>query len=188
MPYEQLDSFITNEDLGAYLGRDLSEDAMAATAADAACAIVRGAAEQRFDIVDDEEVLVDGSGTDTLLLPELPVVDVTAVLEGDTELDPATYIVDRARGAVVHKTGAWRPGRGNFTVTYSHGFEEVPADVIIVALTVAARIYEQGIVKQESVGGYSATFASDDPVGLTRRERDIIAKYRPVRSAPTYDA
>jgi hypothetical protein len=193
MPYEGLDPFIDEEDLSTYLGRDVTAEDLAWSAAVAACNMIRNAADQSFALVEDEEVLIDGSGTDTILLPELPVSDVTEVYDADDELlDPdEDYLVDKKRGALVRRsrTGVWTEGRGNYVVTYSHGYSAVPEDLRVLAMTVAARLYDQGLAKQESTGGHSITFASDDPVGLTRREKEsVVAKYRPVRSASTYDA
>lgn len=197
MPYEGLDPFITEDDLSAYIGRDVTEDDMATIAVEAACTLLRNSAGQQLDLQEDEEVLVDGSGTDTILLPELPVVDVSEVsyvsVVPDTliELEAETdYLVDRRNGALVRRSSTtfWSEGRGKYKVTYSHGFETIPADLRALALTVAARLYEQGVIKQETVGGYSATFAANDPVGLTRNELNLIAKYRPARSAATYEA
>lgn len=194
MPYEGLDPFITEAELTTYLGRNVTAEDLATLAVGAASDLIRNAVGARLDNVEDDIILVDGSGTDTILLPELPVTEVTEVnyVTPDTDpelLDPAEdYLVDLRNGALVTRGGTWLEARGNYEVTYSHGYTDIPADLRVLALTVAARIYDQGIVKQESVGGYSATFSSPESMALTARELNLVAKYRPVRSAPSYDA
>lgn len=171
--------FISRVDLGDYLGRDLTDDARALQAIDSACDMIRSATGQRIDRVENETILLDGNGTDTILLPELPVVSVSSVLVAD---QPYTWWVLTSEGVLRTKNGRWwLPGRGIVAVTYTHGYDEVPADLRMLALTLAARIYEQQLVKQESVGGYTATYSAEESLGFSKRERDIIAKYSPGR-------
>jgi len=185
--------FISREDLGDYLGQDLSASDKALIAVDAACDICRTLAEQTFNEVIDETIVLDGTGTDALLLPESPVIDVTAVTENDEAL-----VVDDdyklngsgvlLRSPVVYEGGwgdqwvrrVWSLGRQNIEVTYSHGYAatDLPRDVRMVALSLADRIFTQGNVSFESLGAYSVRYTNGAALDLTVGERAILRKYR----------
>jgi hypothetical protein len=80
------DPFITLTDLSDYLGRDVSADDGAVIALDAACDICRDIAEQNFNAGTATFVL-DGTGTDSILLPQLPVVSVSGHVNGTAITD-----------------------------------------------------------------------------------------------------
>lgn len=187
MPYEGLYPYIDRSDLGAYLRRDLTDDDLALIAIDSACTMIRNLASQRLDLVEDETILTNGEGTDVILLPELPIVSVSSVERDDVEVDSDDYLVAGKSGRLVKKSGVWRSGKGNYSVTYTHGFSEIPSDLRVVTLQLAARIYDQGLAKAEQVGNYQITYAAPEPMGLSPRELSIVAKYRPMRSTDSYD-
>lgn len=173
--------FITAAELGDFLGRDLTGDAAAEVAIAGACAMCRTISEQTFTLVEDDVVVFDGTGGDALVLPQLPVVEVTEVTTGDDDelVDPADYAVT-PEGVLLKPGGWWRRGRQNVTVTYTHGYpdDEFPADIRLVALSIAGRLLDQGSnVGQERLGQYAVTYttpASD----LTAGERAILRKHR----------
>lgn len=182
--------FISAEDLAAYRKQEVDE-ALATIATDSASQIVReeaGGPYYDWAPQEDHEILLDGNGTDTLLLPQLPVLEVSEVVQtysGSaspyTMVPDVDYVVDLELGCIRTKSGygcntVFQPGRQNYAVTYSHGYETVPSSVRLVALQLAARIYDQQLVKQESVGGYQAVYVAAD-FGLTPHERDIVAKH-----------
>lgn len=174
------DPFISSSDLSEYLERDLDED-KALIAVDSACDIVRGYMEIPVNVQEDEEITIDGSGTDALVLPSRPVVEVSSVaLEGDALVADEDYKVDLEKGMIylLGSCRGWRRGRLNYEVTYSHGWEpdDIPRRIRMVALNVAARIYDQGIVQQESVGGYQVVYGTGDAVGLSANEMRILDK------------
>lgn len=75
--------FITRQDLTDYLGRDVTADNGALFAVESACEIVKITAEQNFDQVIGDVAILDGTGTDCLLLPEMPVQHAgTVVVDG----------------------------------------------------------------------------------------------------------
>lgn len=175
-----MDPFVTTTDLGTYLGRDLSDDERAVIALHAASDIVRSEAGQDLTEAADDIVVLDGTGTDALLLPQLPVTAVSLVTIDDT---PFTDYTLANNGVLFCTAGSyWTKGRQNIAVTYDHGFTtaEFPRDLRMVALNLAARVYDQQIVSQESVGAYSVTFAVADAIGLSDNERRIVHKYRRV--------
>lgn len=172
--------FISSTDLADYR-KQVVDDDLAAIAVDSACQIVRDALGQAVDLVTDDEVDLDSPGTEALLLPELPVIAVSEVtLNGTgTPLVVGTdVLVDQEAGALVMKARGVRflKGRQLYHVKYTHGSDTVPPSVRVVALNLAARLYDQQLVKQESVGGYQAVYAASDPVGLTDKEMDVLQR------------
>lgn len=180
------DPFITVTDLGHWLGRDLSSDNGATIAVDAACDIVRDVAEQSFNAGTATAVL-DGTGSDAILLPELPVTAAGTVLVDGAAVEDGYYL-DVSRGILFRgSAGAlprpvWPAGRGNVTVTYEHGYSagDMPRSIRMVALAIAARIVVQGVASEESVGSVRVKYATA-ATDLTSGERLILEKYRPKR-------
>lgn len=176
--------FISREDLTDYLGRDVAADDGALIAVDAACDICRTLAEQTFTEAIGGTVVLDGTGTDALLLPERPVTNAgTVTIEGTAVTDYAL----KDNGVLLRGTAGgyprpvWPYGRQNVTVTYDHGYadDDLPRDVRVVALSIASRLIVQGVALQETLGDASVRYAvaaSD----LTNGERRILAKYRTV--------
>jgi hypothetical protein len=89
------DPFIAPQDLVDYLGRGTITDPGMIIATDAACDTVRTIAEQTFN-QSTSTVTLDGTGTDALLLPELPVTSAgTVTVAGGTITD---YVVNTRLG------------------------------------------------------------------------------------------
>lgn len=198
-----MEPFITTADLGAYLRRDVTGDLMAELAVGSACETLRDMIGQDLDGKVDDVVTLDGSGTDALLLPQLPVAEVAAVYlltAGDPILVPAANYYLGDDGVLYMRRGLrWLPGRGLYQVIYSHGWNTqaesggsgsglnvsdlpaLPRTLRILATTWAARIYDQGLVSQESVGGYQVIYSAESSLSLTKGELALVAKYRPGR-------
>jgi hypothetical protein len=176
------DPFITVEDLTAYLGRDVTADDGAVIAIDAACDICRTIAERQFN-AGTSTIMLDGTGTDAVLLSELPVNTVgTVTVNGTEETD--YLLTDNGmllRGtAGVYPREAWDSGRRNVTVTYTHGYEtiDIPRDVRMVALSIASRLVIQGVALEEAQGTSRIKYAAA-ATDLTKGEERILAKYKP---------
>jgi hypothetical protein len=138
-------------------------------------------------------VTLDGTGTDALLLPELPVTSAgTVTVAGGTITD---YVVNTRLGMLIRKasntdvdyTNACRPltwpeGRQNIVVTYQHGYADadLPRDVRMVALSIASRLVVQGVASEESNGPVSVKYATP-ATDLTAGELRILQKYRNTR-------
>lgn len=189
--------FISRADLGDYLGRDVSSDEGALIAVDSACEVVRTLTEQDFNPVNGDTVVLDGTGTDTLLLPQVPVSGAgTVVVNGGTLDGTLDYTVTedghliRTAGTAALSTWAhsvgpsayWPEGRQNITVTYDHGYlagtaTDVPADVRMVALMIANRLVTQGGASAETIGQVTKRYAVA-ATDLTNGERAILRKYK----------
>lgn len=183
--------FISREDLTDYLGRDVSDDYGALIAADAACDMVRALTEQSFNR-GTSTVVLDGTGTDALPLPELPVnsagtVEVSGTAVTDYVLKDNGLLIRKypTSGVVDYWTETelpevvWPAGRQNIEVTYVHGYadDDLPRDVRMVALSIASRLIVQGVAQQESLGEASVRYAVAS-TDLTAGEKAILRKYR----------
>jgi hypothetical protein len=186
------DPFISRQDLTDYLGADVNSDAGALIAVDAACDIVRTLTEQDFNAL-TETIKLDGTGTDTLLLPQCPVNSAgTVVVNGgtlDATLDYTStedgYLI-RTDGTAILSTwsrssgpvGYWPPGRQNVSVTYNHGYAgTVPSDIRAVALMIASRMTVQGVDVQRQVGAANVKYAGP-ATDLNANELRICRKYK----------
>lgn len=181
MPTSQA-PFINRQDLSDHLGEDLTSSDSALAAIDAACDVCRNHAEQTFNVVTGDEVTLDGTGTDALLLPELPVTSVGEVaVDGDVVTDYAL----NGNGVLLRTApGTWPKRRQVVVVTYDHGYatDTLPRDVRMVALQLATRLMRVVVPgSSESLGQYSISYsaqAAEAGVDLTNGEKDILRRYR----------
>lgn len=158
-----MSAFVTVDDYNAAFQTTADEDAVQ-FALDAACTQIRKYLSQDLDLVTDDEQPFDGTGHQTLLLPQLPVLAVNSVFidkDEDTEEEVTDYKV--GFGGILYRRCGWPWGVQNITVDYDHGFEEIPADLKSVALGiarfVATPITEEALggITSETIGGYSYT-------------------------------
>lgn len=179
------DPFISVQDLIDYLGRGGTADPGMLIATDSACDTVRTIAERDFNQVIGGTAVLDGSGTDCLLLPHLPVTAAgTVTVNGGTITD---YVLN-GNGMLFRGTAGidprpvWPLGRQNVRVTYDHGYadQDIPRDVRMVALSLASRLVVQGPAVEENIGTVSIKYAGP-PMDLTNSEKAILRKYRPTR-------
>lgn len=185
--------FITAQDLTDYLGITVTADPGAVIAVDAACDMCRTVSDQSFNR-GTSTITLDGTGTDMLLLPQLPVVSAGTVNVSGTAV--TDYVVDTNRGMLIRKltdqpvqdwwttdpipSVVWPRGRQNVQVSYTHGYldADIPRDVRMVALTVASRLVVQGVSQFESLpGGVSVRYGTN-ATDFTDGERQILYKYR----------
>ena len=184
------DPFITTADLSEYLGRDVDAEPAADLAVEFACDACRDYAEQTFS-ADTSTITLDGTGTDALLLPEVPVGSVSSVAVLDTE---GAYQTAGAVDFAVNGDGIlfatntagtslfgciWPRGRQNVQVSYTHGngTADIPGSVRGVALSVASRFLIQGVAASETVGEVNVRYAAES-TALMPTERIILDKHR----------
>jgi hypothetical protein len=168
----------TTDDLAAFLRREIDENDPGAMAAlEAASAFVEAYIGQPVAVVEDEDILIDGSGTRVILLPAFPVTDVAEVKIDDETVNPDEYEWSKT-GELRRVNGIWPSALRSVEVTYTHGWETVPAGIVSVVAAMAARQYEAPAgVRQEAMGSYSVTYAGN---GLTLQaaEAVILDSYR----------
>ncbi len=204
-------TLISTTELGDYLGRDLSSVTTAELCCEMATEVCRTYSEQTL-FTATETISLDGTGTDALLLPQLPVNAVGTVIVNGGTAGTADYALDTEQGILVAVSGTatwfgwgpygtwgywgypysgagaalwpgpiWPKGRQNIQITYDHGYgtagSSVPADVRMVAMSVASRLLVQGVAAQETVGDTSVRYAANS-TDLTKGEENILRKYK----------
>jgi len=177
--------FITVEDLAAAVPGLTGEQAE--WLCDWASAAVRADVVQQVNLVADE-ITLDGSGSDVLLLPELEVHQVGKVrLDGDLLVEGRHYSWSSA-GVLWRLASRWHrpiwPRRPRcITVAYRHGWDEGSPQFQAarqVALEVAARTSRNpDMLQSERIGDWSRAFV---PTGgraqLTDIERTLLDPLR----------
>lgn len=184
-------SLATTDDLEVRLGR-----ALTGTEVDRAEALLAGASArvqtytgQTFTLVENDTVTVKVRNR-IARLPQRPVTAVDAVTDPNDNTIGFTWLGD---DRVQVGNGLdyswvfepWRNGLNLVTVTYSHGYTTVPADVVDVVCQMAGRAMtrsadETGLT-QESIAGYSysvGSAAASGSVGMLPDERAALDVYR----------
>lgn len=180
------------------LGRDLdtSEQRRADALLRDASTVVRGYTRRDFTLT--RTVSRHRPRGDKVLLPRRPVVEVHSVKSvigfGTHEtltvmpfwswvagheilLGEPTLIINGP-------TFEWSDRNVWAEVDYSHGFAEVPLDIISVVANLVVRnltVPQGGLVDMESVGPYTArysTFTAAGPLGLGEADRSVLNRYR----------
>lgn len=151
-----------------YPGTITIEQVSPLTAAlDAACEDIRDYTHQTLSPVANETIVVDGTGTQWLLLPQAPVTAVASITI-DKNLDTELVVTDatwRSDGTVYRKC-MWPCGASNITFVYSHGYATMPSNLVRVACELArVALYPSTPgFRSETIGGYSYT---KDPGAIT---------------------
>lgn len=178
--------WISSADLQHYLrlpDGSIDEDT-ADIALDGACQVVRDYCDQNLETTVVTDALVDGSDIDELVLPNFPIQPgesseptVTIYADG-TLVDEAAYDVDLDSGIVTKNDGSvWNLGTKNVKVSYTYGYDVVPASVRLMSLQVAIRIYEFGMYQRETVGALTADYVIGAG-SLTELEKEALYPYR----------
>ena len=181
----------TLDQLSAYLGETLpANDPSGLLMLQIASGMVRDYLHQDIDYKANEVVTLDPLNGSYVLLPQLPVVDVTKLeiyVDGAWSIVASGfYTVSRAMGMI-----AGKPGNGidfpsdpeTWRVTYSHGYETVPDTIIGVVCGVAARAYtEPTSVSSESLGGYSVSYQMHEG-GFSPIEKAALSRFHILRVA-----
>jgi len=191
------DPLISVADLEAWLDDTIADPNSLAVkiTLDSACEKVRTYLGQTINLVADDIEIHSGSGRRKLRLRQRPVRSVSEVKIDDVIMAASTYNV---RGAIVTftDTDTWTNGDDNISVKYTHGYDisepsdnNVPADIRLVALLLASRIYQSigvpiavGGLSGETIGDYSYTLdnsaSSASAIELYEAEKYCLDKYR----------
>lgn len=171
-------------DLGSYLDEDFAvDDPRAMLFLDIASGQARDFLELQINAVTDDIALLDPING-YVILPEMPVSAVTELETFDgttwTVQDPSTYTVSLAIGMIAGRPGLgfqWPTDPGTWRVTYSHGFDPVPATIVGAVLGAAARAYASPVsVDMERIGNYQAKYSA--AVAFTPMEMAGMSRYR----------
>jgi len=122
-------------------------------------------------------------------LPQGPVTAVSTVLDTNAN----TILFEWLAGNKVQiqpnlDTFSFVPWQGGIKwvdVTYTHGYADVPEDIVVVVCQIAGRAYgtspEQSAVSSEGIGSYSYSTggaAASGAAGMLAGERAILDRYR----------
>jgi hypothetical protein len=180
-------NFASIEDMEAFLQVSISSATQIAAAERAlteATAAIRNYTRQHLELV-----------------AELPVISVASIVE-DGEALTVTTNYKLGQHGILHRVGAkWLKGIQIVVVTYSHGYAELPDDIVNICTRAASRAYQAGLtaveneaavgVASKGLGDYSVSFQGDQGGGvsdglmgasgvrlLLLSEKDILDKYR----------
>jgi hypothetical protein len=188
-----LPSLATVADLATLLGRTFTpqQELQAQALLDQASAVVRAYVRQDISRATTTDtftmrrtpVLHRCAGAVTL--PQRPVVDIETVLVNgvptqDWWQDGSDLLLRSA--AWDRPPAAHRPPQ--VTVTYTHGYDPVPADIQAIVMQAANRvIVNPSGIRSETVGGESVTYlipAVGEYLGvlLSRTEQKVLDRYR----------
>jgi hypothetical protein len=181
-------------DLATLLGRTFTpeQELQAQALLDQASSVVRSYVRQditramttdTFTMRRVDPVLHRCAGAVTL--PQRPVVDIDTVKVNDV----VTSDWWQDGNDLLLRSGAWdQPPAANrapqVTVTYTHGYDEVPGDIKAIVLQAANRvIVNPSGIRSETVGGESVTYlipAVGEYLGvlLSRTEQKVLDRYR----------
>lgn len=138
-----LDPLVSTADLATYLQQNLEEyESEASNAVELASAAVRAYCRRSFTFVADDERVM--RWRPRIILPDPPVVDIRSVKIADKDVH---WHRDLKGHLIIQRTPGLLVGHANYpypdvTVTYSHGYDTVPAVVAMVAVRIAARVFK----------------------------------------------
>lgn len=96
-----------------------------------------------------ETVTVDGTDTRVLAMPSLHITAVDTVTESGTAVD-----VEWSTVGLLRHPNRWTDRWRSVTVTYTHGYPSVPADLAKVVIEAALRLPEPGAGAVKKVGPF----------------------------------
>lgn len=180
-------SFATSADLEARLGLEFTaaEHIRATRLMEIATALIRRESGQTISFVEDDTLSWTGRGATRLILPERPVVSVGQI-SVDGEIAEATSyylsgneVVRQPAGSPFWSLSAfWNPVQ-DLEVVYTHGFEDIPGDIVAICLEMVARVWvNPGAVVSSTVGSVATTYSVMPVAGMlmTEEERKLLAR------------
>ncbi|MET4094570.1 hypothetical protein [Arthrobacter sp. UYCu712] len=137
----------------------------------------RGAVGHPVHLVEDDEIWLDGNGTDTLLLPAAPITSISVELDGAALVAGSGYKISR-RAGILRRAGGWPDDLENVKVTYTHGYDEIPgdiADAVLEQATTQALVLAH--VGAQGMGPANIKYEAAATVGVTQKWTDAVEKY-----------
>ncbi|MFJ8583623.1 mobile element protein [Streptomyces sp. NPDC093595] len=165
-------------ELAVWLGVPETDTKLVA-ALNAASRRFRGAVRHPVTLVAGDTVTLDGPGAYTVLLPAAPVVAVASVVLDGTTLVAGTDYEWSQDGYLRRLSTPWPAALRCLTVTYTHGYAQIPDDIQEVVIDQARAIYAvQPGVQQKTVGSQSVTFGAQAATGVTAQWSAAVEKYQ----------
>lgn len=177
-----MSALIEPAELASYMRLpELDNDPALIVACELASGVVRDYTQQTLDAVKDDTytwlLRRYRNGPSTLLLPEVPVTDVSSVVrDGETLVQHEDYEWDTA-GLVVSL------GSTSFysttVVTYDHGWDPIPEGLRAVLLAVGTRLFDNPARDvNRAVGSHNESYTVD----FTLNEQHVMARYMAARA------
>ncbi|MFC8009152.1 mobile element protein [Streptomyces cinereoruber] len=166
-------------ELSEILGRP-ADDGKLLFALRAATRRFRGAVGHPVTLVEGDTVTLDGNGRESILLPVWPTTLVTSVhLDGVLLVDGTDYAW--SHDGILRRLGyhVWPRRLRCLSVVYSHGWAEIPEDIVEVVLD-QARVMDtvKPGVQSKAVGGQSVTFGAQAAIGVTDQWAKAVARHK----------
>jgi hypothetical protein len=196
-------NFASVADVAAFLQVEISTPGQVAAcewALTEASAAVRAYCRQMIELVEDDEITLDYRiyGSNRLLLPELPVVEVASIVENGVTLTEGDYKL--GSNGILHRVGSyWYYGVQTIAIKYSHGYDPIPDMIVAVTVRAASRAFQAGLraadadgvlgVQSKSLGDFSVAYTADAASGegsmgvsaarmLLLSEKEMLNPYR----------
>ncbi len=189
-----LPSLVTVADFATRLGRTLTPDQQnqAQALLDDASGVVRAYLRQDVNLATTTETFtmrrrdpVQHRCSGAVTLPQRPIVSISTVTVDGT----ATADWWRDGSDLLLRSWSWaRPPAAHqppqVVVTYTHGWDPVPADIAAIVMQAANRaMVNPGQVRSETVGGESVTYlipTTGEALGvlLSKTEQRVLDRYR----------
>lgn len=167
------------EDLAVWLGVG-ADDQQLNLALRAASSRFRGAVRHPVHQVMGEVIVLDGTGTGSLLLPAAPVTALSQLLLDGEELTEGEDYTWSSDGYVRREGCQVWPARLRCVqITYTHGYATIPDDIREAVIDQARSIYAvlPG-VQQKTVGSQSVTFGAQAATGTTEQWATTVERYQ----------
>ena len=169
-----LPDLVSLDELAAWMGGSAALPVNAANAISAASSIVRGECRQRLTretttVTLRPRAMREFPFTHCIDLTQRPIVSVDSLLRDGAAVD----YVQRGECLYLH-------GGCPVTLTYTHGYVDIPWDIKSVVLGCAMRILSNPHdLRQETAGSVSVTYAAETiGASLSPADKDVLARYR----------
>lgn len=135
----------------------------------------RNEVRRHISLVEDDKIVLDGGGARTLRLPSAPVHTATARID-----DEPVDIRVSPNGLLQRRDGRmWPDHYGNVQVTYTHGFDPVPSEIVeLVTDAAVGRLATERGLSSLQVGGVTQTFSKTEQSGTTEAWVRGITRWR----------
>jgi hypothetical protein len=145
----------------------------------------RGQVGHPVILVTGDEVVLDGTGRESVLLPVWPTTAVTSVVLDGTELaEGSDYSWSDAGILRRADCGRWPDRLRCLQVVYDHGWADIPEDIQEVVLERAEATFTIPVgVQSKAVGGQSVTFGAQAASGSTEAWSQAVARHK-IRTSP----
>lgn len=161
---------------------------------DMASARVRRFTRQTLTAVPGDVISIPGVWSSELHLPQIPVTAIASITIDGVLLDPSEYSFTKS-GLVTRRRAWWGGPRSTIVVSYDHGFNPIPDDIVqIVADLVAEQLRNPDQLQSETAGSYSVTYAGarrdtkSTSIELGDDQKDALRDYSIRRTQTTVEA